>query len=86
VLEVGPCTTLSRLWNRLHPDVPARSLEDFQGPEGVWRWVERCLGGEGGCSAALPVSRGKAAPAQSGILHRALVPVAVTSCGLIETP
>ncbi|MCO5975194.1 acyltransferase domain-containing protein [Ideonella oryzae] len=45
VLEVGPCTTLSRLWNRLHPDVPARSLEDFQGPEGVWRWVERCLGG-----------------------------------------
>jgi [acyl-carrier-protein] S-malonyltransferase len=39
VLEVGPGTTLSRLWNRRHPQIPARSVEDFRSPDGVIRWV-----------------------------------------------
>jgi hypothetical protein len=59
VLEVGPCTTLSRLWNRLHPDVPARSLEDFQGPEGCgggWRGV---WGVRGGCCSGADWDRSR---------------------------
>ncbi len=41
VLEVGPGTTLARLWRDRHPRTPARSCEDFASPAEVWRWVER---------------------------------------------
>jgi [acyl-carrier-protein] S-malonyltransferase len=44
VLEVGPGTTLSALWNAQHPDVPARSLDQFQHPDGAVAWVKSRLG------------------------------------------
>lgn len=43
VLEVGPGSTLSSLWNAQHPDVPARSLDQFQHPEGAVAWVRNHL-------------------------------------------
>lgn len=45
VLEVGPGRTLSALWNDRHPDIPARSIDEFQRPEAVVQWVGRALGG-----------------------------------------
>jgi [acyl-carrier-protein] S-malonyltransferase len=39
MLEVGPGTTLKRFWERRHPDVPVRSLEDFQSLDGIVRWA-----------------------------------------------
>jgi [acyl-carrier-protein] S-malonyltransferase len=39
VLEVGPGTTLSRLWNERHPGIPARSVDEFRSPEAIVRWV-----------------------------------------------
>lgn len=41
VLEVGAGTTLSKMWNQRHPDVPARSLEEFRDAAGAARWIER---------------------------------------------
>jgi [acyl-carrier-protein] S-malonyltransferase len=41
VLEVGAGTTLSKIWNQQHPDIPARSIEEFRNVEGVVRWIER---------------------------------------------
>ena len=41
VLEIGPGATLSRLWQGLHPDIPARSLDDFQHPDSAVAWVRR---------------------------------------------
>lgn len=41
VLEVGAGTTLSKMWNQQHPDIPARSIEEFRDVEGVACWVER---------------------------------------------
>ena len=41
VLEVGAGHALAELWNRQHPDIPARSLEDFQDPRGAAQWVAR---------------------------------------------
>ncbi|RQP23512.1 acyltransferase domain-containing protein [Piscinibacter terrae] len=43
VLEVGPGTALAAMWRERHPGIPVRSVEDFQGPEGVSRWVLRQL-------------------------------------------
>jgi [acyl-carrier-protein] S-malonyltransferase len=43
VLEVGPGAALAAMWRERHPDIPARSVEDFLGPEGVLRWVEQQL-------------------------------------------
>lgn len=43
VLEVGPGTTLSRLWAAAHPDVPVRSVDEFRGAEAVMGWVRRAL-------------------------------------------
>lgn len=43
VLEVGPGTTLARLWSRRHPDIPVRSLAEFQSPDGVEHWTQRYL-------------------------------------------
>jgi [acyl-carrier-protein] S-malonyltransferase len=39
VLEVGPGSALARLWNARHPDVPARSCDDFRSAAAVVRWV-----------------------------------------------
>jgi [acyl-carrier-protein] S-malonyltransferase len=39
VLEVGPGSALSRLWQARHPDIPARSIDEFEQPAGVARWV-----------------------------------------------
>jgi [acyl-carrier-protein] S-malonyltransferase len=39
VLEVGPGTTLAAMWRERHPHLPVRSVDEFQGPEGVLRWV-----------------------------------------------
>jgi len=44
VLEVGPGSTLSRLWNARYPAVPARSVDEFKVPESVARWVTSALG------------------------------------------
>ena len=45
VLEVGPGTTLSRLWAAQHPDVPVRSVDEFRSAEAVVVWVLRQLAG-----------------------------------------
>jgi [acyl-carrier-protein] S-malonyltransferase len=39
VLEVGPGTTLSRLWAERGSALPARSIDEFRSPEAVARWV-----------------------------------------------
>jgi [acyl-carrier-protein] S-malonyltransferase len=39
VLEVGPGATLAAMWRERHPAIPVRSVDEFQGPEGVLRWV-----------------------------------------------
>jgi [acyl-carrier-protein] S-malonyltransferase len=41
VLEVGAGTTLSKMWNQRHPDIPARSLEEFKDAAGAARWITR---------------------------------------------
>jgi [acyl-carrier-protein] S-malonyltransferase len=41
VLEIGAGATLSKMWNQRHPDIPARSLEDFNDAAGAARWLER---------------------------------------------
>ena len=45
VLEVGPGTTLSRLWTERSRAVPARSADEFRSPEAVARWVQSMLAG-----------------------------------------
>ena len=44
LLEVGPGSTLARMWNVRHPDIPARSLDDFQSPQAAADWVAKTLG------------------------------------------
>jgi [acyl-carrier-protein] S-malonyltransferase len=39
VLEIGPGQALARLWNERHPDVPARSCDEFRSAAGVAKWV-----------------------------------------------
>jgi [acyl-carrier-protein] S-malonyltransferase len=39
IVEVGPGTTLSRQWNERHPDIPARSIDEFRSAAAVARWV-----------------------------------------------
>ena len=41
VLEIGPGSALSTLWNRRHPAIPARSVDEFRSPLGVARWLVR---------------------------------------------
>lgn len=41
VLEVGPGTTLSRLWAANEPDIPVRSVDEFRSVEAVLSWVRR---------------------------------------------
>jgi [acyl-carrier-protein] S-malonyltransferase len=45
VLEVGPGTTLSRLWAERGGSVPARSVDEFRSPTAVARWVHASLAG-----------------------------------------
>lgn len=40
-LEVGPGTSLARLWRQHHPDIPVRSADDFHSAEAVMQWVNR---------------------------------------------
>lgn len=43
VLEIGPGHALARMWNDRHPDVPARSCDDFRSADAAVRWVlSRC--------------------------------------------
>lgn len=43
VLEVGPGSSLSRMWSARHPEVPARSVDEFQSADAVAEWVGRML-------------------------------------------
>ncbi len=43
VLEVGAGTTLSKMWNQRHPQIPARALEDFRDAAGAAGWVQKVL-------------------------------------------
>ncbi len=44
VLEVGPATTLSRMWAARYPDCPTRSADEFHSADAVVDWVRRTLG------------------------------------------
>jgi [acyl-carrier-protein] S-malonyltransferase len=39
VIEVGAGTTLSNMWNQRHPEIPARSLQEFRDVAGAARWL-----------------------------------------------
>ena len=39
VIEIGAGHALSDRWNRRHPGIPARSLEDFKDPQGAASWI-----------------------------------------------
>ena len=39
LLELEPGRALAAGWNRIHPDVPARSVEEFRSIEAVRAWV-----------------------------------------------
>jgi [acyl-carrier-protein] S-malonyltransferase len=43
VLEVGPGSTLSRLWNAREPQVPARSIDEFRSAAAIADWVAAVL-------------------------------------------
>jgi [acyl-carrier-protein] S-malonyltransferase len=43
VLEVGPGTSLSRLWAARWPEVPVRSVDEFHSAGAVGEWVERVM-------------------------------------------
>lgn len=39
VLEIGGGQALARLWNQRHPDVPARSVDEFRSADAIVAWV-----------------------------------------------
>jgi [acyl-carrier-protein] S-malonyltransferase len=41
VIEVGAGTTLAKMWNQRHPDIPARALDEFRDVAGAARWIAR---------------------------------------------
>ena len=41
VLEIGPGQALARMWNQRHPEIPARSADEFRSLRGVVDWVSR---------------------------------------------
>jgi len=43
VLEVGPGTSLARMWAAVQPDVPVRSVDEFQSAGAVVAWVRHVL-------------------------------------------
>ena len=44
VLEVGPGTTLARLWRERHPAIPVRSCDEFASAQQVLDWSETAAG------------------------------------------
>lgn len=42
VLEIGGGQALAGLWNQRHPDIPARSCDEFRTRQGLNRWVAHC--------------------------------------------
>jgi [acyl-carrier-protein] S-malonyltransferase len=45
VLEIGPGQALARMWNRHHPQTPARSVDEFRSVQAIAAWIERCAAG-----------------------------------------
>ena len=43
VLEVGPGTSLARMWAARYPDVPVRSADEFHSVDAVVAWVRETL-------------------------------------------
>ncbi|CDS52583.1 Malonyl CoA acyl carrier protein transacylase [Polaromonas sp. CG9_12] len=43
VLEVGPGSSLSRMWQARYPGIPARAVDAFQSAQGAASWVRRYL-------------------------------------------
>ena len=43
VLELGPGSALSRMWNSRNPTVPARSVDEFRTTDAIARWVTEAL-------------------------------------------
>jgi [acyl-carrier-protein] S-malonyltransferase len=41
VLEIGPGQALARMWRDRHPDVPARSADEFRSAQAVAAWLVR---------------------------------------------
>lgn len=39
VLELGPGTTLAKLWNARHPAIPARAIDEFRSSAAAVAWV-----------------------------------------------
>jgi [acyl-carrier-protein] S-malonyltransferase len=39
VLEIGPGQALARMWNQHHPDIPARSCDDFRSAAAIAAWI-----------------------------------------------
>lgn len=42
VLEIGGGQALARLWQQRHPNIPARSADEFRTLDGVLAWIDRC--------------------------------------------
>ncbi len=43
VLEVGPGSSLAKIWNASRPHIASRSIDEFQSMEGVVRWVDSAM-------------------------------------------
>ena len=41
VLEIGAGSALAKMWNERYPEIPARSVDEFQHPQGAVAWIER---------------------------------------------
>jgi len=41
VLEIGAGSALAKTWNEHYPDIPARSIDEFQHPQGAVQWAVR---------------------------------------------
>lgn len=41
LLEIGPGAALSAMWNRRHPETPARSIDEFRSAASIVSWVQR---------------------------------------------
>ncbi|HJE62856.1 MAG TPA: acyltransferase domain-containing protein [Alcaligenes faecalis] len=44
VLEIGPGRSLATMWNQRYPEIPARSVDEFQTLDGLQRWLSRWAG------------------------------------------
>jgi [acyl-carrier-protein] S-malonyltransferase len=41
LLEIGPGAALAAMWNRRHPETPARSIDEFRSAASIVSWVQR---------------------------------------------